>query len=176
MGDQENEIKYMIQEYLIEEGILKQKITNPNLDFGYMISFPPGVKNFHKMNVFKPKNKDFIIILIATQISNQHVKALDSLGDKKLRFFTSLRKIFLLKDVYFRIDAGNNRFEISDQIFLKSNGKLSKNSLYKGIRRVFNCAVYANTILGEFCYGKVKDDESDQSRDYTPGSDFSLYS
>ncbi|MFX1275009.1 MAG: DUF2299 family protein [Promethearchaeota archaeon] len=169
MSDNKINIKELIQEYLLDEGILREKLSNPKLEFGFLIAFPPGLNTGNKLNVFMPKNKDFIIISIGTQISQEHANSLNSIGEKKMHFFMSLRKLFLSKNVYFRIDAQNNRFEISDQIFLKKNGSISKNSLYKGIRKVFNTAMYANTILQEYCMGKVSQD------DFTSGSDFSLY-
>jgi len=161
-------IKDLIQDYLLDEGILREKLKDPKLEFGYLISFPPGLNNGHKLNVFMPKNKDFIIISLGTQINENHVNALNSMGEKKTIFFLSLRKLFLSKDVFFRIDIQNNRFEISDQIFLKKNNTISKNSLFKGIRRVFNVAMYANTVLQEFCMGKISQDDLDS------GSNFAL--
>ncbi len=162
-------IKDMIQDYLLDEGILREKLSNPKIEFGFLISFPPGLNNGQKLNIFMPKNKDFLIISIGTQINQDQVNTLNSLGEKKIHFFMNLRKLFLSKDVFFRIDSQNNRYEISDQIFLKSNGTISKNSLYKGIRKVFNVALYANTVLQEYCMGKISQD------DITSGSDFSLY-
>jgi len=169
MSNEKSNVKDLIREYLLDEGILREKIKNPKLEFGFLISFPPGLNNGHKLNVFMPKNKDFIIISLGTQINQNHVNALNSLGEKKTIFFLNLRKIFLSKDVFFRIDVQNNRYEISDQIFLKKNNFISKNSLFKGIRRVFNVAMYANTILQEYCMGKVSQDDLDS------GSNFSLY-
>ena len=169
MSDAKDKVKDLIQDYLLDEGILREKLKNPKLEFGFLISFPPGLNNGHKLNVFMPKGKDFIIISLGTQINQEHVNALNSLGEKKAIFFLNLRKLFLSKDVFFRIDAQNNRYEISDQIFLKQNNAISKNSLFKGIRRVFNIAMYANTILQEFCMGKVSQEDLDS------GSNFSLY-
>ena len=169
MSNEKDNVKDLIQEYLIDEGILREKLKNPKLEFGFLISFPPGLNNGHKLNVFMPKNKDFIIISLGTQINQNHVNALNSLGEKKTIFFLNLRKIFLSKDVFFRIDVQNNRYEISDQIFLKKNNFISKISVFKGIRRVFNVAMYANTILQEYCMGKVSQDDLDS------GSNFSLY-
>ena len=83
-----------------------------------------------------------------------------------------LRKILLLKNLLFRIDVQNFRYEISDQIFLTQAGTISKNNLFKIIRKVFSIAAYCNVLLGEYTSGKVKPEDFTK----TGGSDFSLYS
>lgn len=168
-------IENIIRDYLLEEGLLRKKIKDPKLAFGFQFAFPPG-QGGHIMVVFKPKNKDLIIISSGTQISDQHINALNLLkNDKKLQYFMDLRKFFLLKDVFFRIDVNNYRYEISDQKFLKENGIISKNSLFKSIRKVFNCAAYSNIILAQYCSGKIKEEDFYKSKDFSD-SDFSLYS
>lgn len=176
MTTNEGKIKSLIQEYLLEEGLLRQKIPNnkKKIDFGFQFVFPhvPSPSPIEqKMVVFKPRNKNLIIISNPIQIAPQHIDALNSLEEsKKFQFFMDLRKFFLIKDVFFRIDTQKYRYEISDQIFLKADGTISKNKFYKSIRKVFTCAAYSNMILTEFCFGKVKPDED---KDFA--SDFSLY-
>jgi hypothetical protein len=178
MSVEESEIKKQIREYLIDEGILRTQIpdSEDKLEFGFKFIFPPGPKG-HMMVVFKPKSKDLIIISAGTQISKHHVKALNSLGEeKKLKFFMELRKLFLLKNVFFRIDIQNYRYEISDQFFLKPDYTISKDKLFKSVRKVFNSTAYSNILLNEFCIEKLKPDEVGKFRDFTSDSDFSLYS
>ncbi|NHJ25470.1 MAG: DUF2299 domain-containing protein [Candidatus Lokiarchaeota archaeon] len=176
MNETKSIIKKLIQEYLLDEGLLRTKLpdTEHKLEFGFQFVFPPGPVS-QKMVVFKPKNKDIIIISNPIQIAPQHVEALNSLEPtKKLSFFMELRKFFLAKDVFYRIDTQNNRYEITDQIFLKKDGTISKNSFYKSIRKVFTCSAFSNIILNECCYGKVKSEDASKSDDFT--SNFSLYS
>ena len=172
MTNSERNIRQLIQEYLLDEGLLRNKIPadDKKLEFGFQFVFPPG-PIAQKMVVVKPKNKDLIIISNPVQISPQHVEALNALEEKgKFSFFMDIRKFFLAKDVFFRIDTQNFRYEISDQIFLKSDGTISKNSFFKSIRRVFTSSAYSNMILNEYCSGKVKPE------DFTKSQDFSLYS
>jgi hypothetical protein len=127
------------------------------------------------MVVIKPKDKDLIIISNPVQISPQQVEVLNSLKDnRKVNFFMDIRKFFLAKDVFFRIDPQNFRYEISDQIFLKRDGTISKNSFYKSVRKVFTCSAYSNMILNDYCLGKIKPGDITKSDDFA--SDFSLYS
>ena len=129
------------------------------------------------MIVIRPRGKDLIIISLGTQISQPHVDALNSLKDnKKMQFFLDLRKFFLIKDLFFHIDIKNHRYKISDQIFLKEDRTISKNSFFKSIRRVFDGAAYSNILLGEYCAGKIRPEDFMKTKEFAAGSDFSLYS
>ena len=182
MSNKESKIKNLLQEYLLEEGLLRGKITDQKLDFGFQFIFPPGNDPMGRqigrnMVIIKPKQKDLIIISLGTQISKPHVDALNSLKEnRKSQYFWDLRKFFLAKDLFYRIDVQNHRYEISDQIFLNENGAVSKNKFFKAIRRVFDASAYTNILLGEYCFGKIKPDDFMKSKDFSSGSDFSLYS
>ena len=182
MSDKESKIKKLIQDYLLDEGLLRGKISDPKLDFGYQFIFPPGKDPLGRqigrnMVVFQPKKKNLIIVSLGVQISKPHIKALNSLEQsKKMNFFMDLRKSFLLKDVFYRIDINNYRYEITDQIFLNKNEFISKNSFFKTIRKVFSSGAYSNILLGEYCAGKIKPEDFVKSKEFTTDSDFSLYS
>jgi len=176
MTNSENKIKLLIQEYLLDEGLLRNKIPSDDkkLEFGFQFIFPPG-PIAQKMVVIKPTNKDLIIVSNPIQISPPQVDALNALEENgKINFFIDIRKFFLAKDVFFRIDTQNFRYEISDQIFLKRDGTISKNSFYRSIRKVFTCSAYSNMILNEYCSGKIKPEDITKSNEFN--SDFSLYS
>ena len=173
MSEKKIKIKGLIQKYLLDEGLLRENLPDPKsqFEFGYIFSFPPGNQG-QRMSVFKPKNKNFIVIILSTQISKQHINALNSLKDEeKMQYFEHLRKFFVIKQVFFRIDIQNYRYEINDQIFLKRDGSVSRNSFFKSIRKIFYNFMYSNIILSDYCSGKIK------SSKVTPsGYDFSLYS
>jgi len=172
-------IKQLIQEYLLDEGISITKIPDPKLEFGFSFFFPPGnlpngMQRGKSLNVLKPKGKQFIIFSIGTQIGDAHIHALNSLeAEKKNQFFLSLRKITLLKNLMLGLDVENNRFQINEQYFLRKDKIISKNTFFKNIRRILTCTEYCIILLNEYCAGKVKmGDLSDPSFK----SDFSLYS
>ncbi|MHA1147301.1 MAG: DUF2299 family protein [Promethearchaeota archaeon] len=172
MSIKESKLKYSIREYLLDEQILRGNIKDSKLEFGFQFTFPPGPQG-QNMAIFQPKNKGLLIISLGTQISAPHVEALNSLGDnKKIQFFIDLRKFLLLKNLLFRIDISNYRYEISEQIFISKNKTITKNTLFKTIRKVFSSAAYTNILLGEHCAGKVKPE--DFSKD-SSGGGFSLY-
>jgi hypothetical protein len=166
-----NKTEKLIQEYLLDEGILREKLKGDNIGFGYQFSFPPGSKG-HPMSVVNPKDKNFVIISIGIQISKPYIEALNSLKDnKKILFFKELRKFIILKNIFFRIDVENYRYEFFDQIFIKNDSSISKNSFFKRIRYLFNCMQYGNLILDDFCSGQVKHEDLN----HTIGTDYSLY-
>ena len=171
MSAKKRNIENLIRDYLLDEGILREKISDSKLDFGLIFSFPPG-PNSEQLSVFSPKKKSFIIIAIRTQLSQKHAQALDSLKDnKKLQFFNDLKKYFLIKEVYFVLDARNNRYEIHEQLFPDNDDYISKNSFFKGILKVFYCYFFSNVLLGEYCSGK----EITPAK-FSPEFDRSLYS
>ena len=182
MSVKESKIKNLIQDYLLDEGLLREKLSDPKLDFGFRFIFPPGQDPLGRevgrnMVVLRPKNKNLIIVSLGIQISEPHVNALNSLEEnKKLSFFIDLRKFFLLKDVFFRIDIKNHRYEIIEQFFLDNNDTISKNSFYKTVQKVFNCGAYSNIILTEYCAGKIKPEDFLKSKEFDSDSNFSLYS
>ena len=85
MTDKESNIKHLIQEYLLDEGLLRKKIPidDKKLEFGFQFIFPPS-PIAQKMVVLKPKNKDLIIISNPIQIAPQQVDALNALEDNQI--------------------------------------------------------------------------------------------
>jgi len=170
----------IIRDYLIDEGILRKRIDNKSLEFGFQFVFPPFTEGSGKkgqnMVVFQPKNKDLIVISIATQISPPHVEALEKGKERKIRFFVELKKLLLLRNLFFRLDIDNYRYEISDQIFISEDESISKNQLFDTIRKVFNIQAYSNLLLMEFCSGKIKQEDFEDTEKFQSGPGFSLYS
>ena len=78
MSDKESKIKNLIQDYLLDEGLLRGKISDPKLDFGFQFIFPPGKDPLGRqigrnMVVIRPKNKNLIIVSLGVQISKPHI-------------------------------------------------------------------------------------------------------
>lgn len=63
MPSDKTSIENLIHEYLLDEGILKDKLTSAKFDFGFIISFPPEPKS-QNLNIYKPKNMNGIFITI----------------------------------------------------------------------------------------------------------------
>ncbi len=172
MSIEKSKIENLIQEYLLLDGLLREKISDSKskLDFGFIFSYPPGPKG-QRMSTYKIKDKYFIVISIRTQISKSQINVLNSQkNNKRNQFFISLRKFLLLKEVFFQIDVQKYQYEINDQIYFNKDEIISKNSFFKTIRKIFYCYVYSNIILGEIC-----SKEQSQSKNVNTDFDFSLY-
>jgi len=173
----ESKTKILIREYLLNEGHLRGNLKDPKLDFGFRFEFPTGKTPDGKPTgrnfiVVRPKKKDFIEISSSTRISPEHVKALNSLKDmKKEQFFSDIRKLFFLQNVFFQIDFKNYRYAVIDRIYLTRNGTVSKDFFYRIVRKLFNCVVYSIILLHEYTMGKVKPEDFSTFR----SSDPSLY-
>ncbi|MFX1276473.1 MAG: DUF2299 family protein [Promethearchaeota archaeon] len=151
MSKKEIKTKELIREYLLNEGLLRENLPDPQskFEFGFIFSFPPGQEK-QKMSVFKLKNKNFIIIVLRTQLSQSHIKFLQSSKDDiASRFFRALRRFFIIKEVYFRIELQNYRYEINDQIFINKDGYISKNKFYNSIKKLFYCFIYRGIFIRE---------------------------
>lgn len=156
----------IILDYLEEENLFPKQISNNTLEFGYAFSFPPGLRKA-PLQVIQPKQKDFIVISLGIQIPEGYIQALNTLDpEKKGKFFFEIRKFLLLKNFLFNFDLQHYRFQISDQIFLKREKGISKNSFFKIVRKIYNTGQYCNMILAEFCAGKL--DTKDLHDDLTP--------
>ena len=154
MPSLKNSVEDLIHEYLLDAGILKDKIDNIKFDFGFIISFPPGPKS-QNLSVYKPKNRDSIFITIRFQISQEKADNLKSLkGNKQHQFFNDLRKYLLIREVLYKINLQNLIIEIHEQIFPDKEGYISKNLFFKQIQKVFYCYLSSYLILEEYLKGK----------------------
>ena len=171
MSAKKSKLENLIRDYLLDEGLLNEKISDSRYDFGFMFSYPPGPKS-ERMNVIKPKNKNWLFIIIQIQLSEKYANSLKSLKENKgYQFFQDIRKYFLNKEVYFKIDLQKFKYDIHEQVFPDNNGNISKDIFFKRIQRVFYCFLFSNLLLGEYCSGK----EISSSK-FGPEFDLSLYS
>ena len=163
--------KNLIRNYLTDEGILIEEIKDAKFKFEYKFTYPPSAKG-QKITIVRLQEKDYILIFSGVQIPDQFIKIITKFKDaKKYQLFNDLKKIFILKDYFYKIDIPKYRFEISDQLFFKTNGYISKNTLFQGLRKLYSCIVYSKIVIEEYCMVGVKTN-SRESMNY----DFSLFS
>lgn len=163
MSSKESKIEVLIREYLLDLGLLRKKINEPKLDFGFQFVFPSGVGPTGKpigrgFVVTKTKKKDFIEISCIAIISPKHIELLQKEG-KKQHFFIELQKYLLSRNFFFHLDAKNNRYSIIDNIFLQKNGTISKNLFFKSVRKIFTSMVYSIVLLNEICENVINLDD-----------------
>ena len=68
-----------IKDWIVDEGIFREKKLDDNADFHYIVEFPKD----NIMDVVKPREKDFIVIACATQVSPQHLELMNNSSPKE---------------------------------------------------------------------------------------------
>ena len=139
-----------IQDWLVEEGIFRQKIPDDNSNFHFLINYP----NNNALDVICPKGKDDqIIIGCATEVSQQ---------EQALIHNTKKANSFMLD---FELEHPNDelkRFIITDFIF---EDGLTKDRLISTIKKIFKGKLHCIWLLGK-TYGHVNpNSEAPASRD-----------
>ena len=156
MPNDKYNVEDLIREYLLEEGILKDKIDSDKFDFGFIITFPLGSKS-QNLSVYKPKNMNGIFITVRFQISQEKAEIINSFKiNKRNQLFSDLRKYLLIREVFFTFNFQNLIIEIHEQIYPNKEGFISKNSLFKLIQKVFYCYLFSNLLIEEYCTGKIR--------------------
>lgn len=128
-----------IQNYLLEEGMLKEKANDPNAEFHYVVQYPEG----NMMDVLQPKGKtDVIIIGCATQVAPEHVSLISTASDDVKKNFILDVKLNLNKfGVDFNLDIQNyiiNQYIVTDQVFTED---MKKADLIEKIKNVFRAKI-----------------------------------
>ncbi|MFX1497778.1 MAG: DUF2299 family protein [Promethearchaeota archaeon] len=145
----------LLLKYLEGENILRKKITDPKIEFGYVFGFPTGQQR-HPLQVIMPKDKDYITISLGVQIQDVFVQALDAIEpNKKTQFYIELRKFLLQNNLLFRLELTLNRYQITDQIYLEESGFISKDRFFKTVRKIYNSTLYCHFLMEEYCIDKI---------------------
>lgn len=155
-------IEDKVQKWLSDEGIFRQKVSDDNSNFHFVINYPEG----HVMDVFEPKGKnDLIVVGCATNVSPEHLSEIKKLSkEKKENFIWDLRFLMNAQPVDFQFQHPENilqSFIISTEIF---EDGLTKDRLISSIKMVFRAKLQCVwKIQREFGHGEEKRDISSDS-------------
>ena len=87
-------LEKLIRDLLTDAEILDEKLVAPEFDFGFICLYPPVTKS-HKISLYKPKNGNYLIMVIRFQISEKRISVLrDSQG---FEAFNEIKKFLLMK-------------------------------------------------------------------------------
>ena len=129
-----------IKEWIVDEGIFREKKVDDEADFHFIIEFPKD----NIMDLVKPKGKDFLVIACATQVSPQHLDLMNTASSKeKSEFLLDLNMDInrFLVDCQLAVDQGSNllqQYVITYQIF---EDGITKNYLFDSLKRVFKAKI-----------------------------------
>lgn len=143
----------IIQNWLLEEGALREKKDDENADFHFIIETPKD----NIMDVVKPKGKDCIVIGCATQVSPEHGNLMVSADAKKQ------------KDFILDLNMGLNQFLVDFELQINQNilqqfivtditfeDAMTKDNLFKSIKRVFKAKLHCIWLI-EKTFGSPAD-------------------
>lgn len=160
----ESKLKSIVLGYLSELETV-DPILNPKLDFGYKFLFPKGKDPRgnpigRTFSVVKPKSQNILDISRGIGIPKEYIDAFNKMGEgSEQKFIKNLIKILLLHRVFYRFDLENNRYSISDTIFLNKGKFVAKNNFFNSIRKVFGCSEYIILELQDYCSGEFDIDD-----------------
>ena len=153
----------IIKNWIVDEGIFREKKVDDNADFHYIIEFPKD----NIMDVVKPKGKDFVLIACATQVSPQHLELMnDSSPKQRSNFLLDVNMGInqFLVDCQLAVDQNTNllqQYVITYQIF---DDGLSKNNLFDALKRVFKAKIQCVWLI-ERTFGTENDTPAKHSNE-----------
>ncbi|MFW9784104.1 MAG: DUF2299 family protein [Candidatus Heimdallarchaeota archaeon] len=154
-GQKSKKAEDMIVRYLDEEDLLNKKVSDSKVEFGYIFRFPPNQQR-QSMQVVHPINSDYVVISLGIRIPDVFVQALNAIEPhKKVQFYIDIRKFLFTQNFLFRFELALNRFHISDQLYFKEGGQISKNKFFKTVRKIYNASQYCILLLEEYCMDKI---------------------
>jgi hypothetical protein len=138
----------LVKDWAIEEGIMGKKIPpKEGLEFGFELKFPPGAPFQKTIALVCPKDKDFLVFQLGTQMSPEHVGVMKNTPpEKQVKFFSKMKKFFYTQNLLYNLDIPNLRWAIIDQVHFDA---LTKNVFFTTLRKIFNTSLYIDQILAE---------------------------
>ena len=152
-----------IKDWIVDEGIFREKKLDDNADFHYIIEFP----NDNIMDVVRPKGKDFVLIACATQVSPQHLELMNNSSSKERSDFlldVNMAINQFLVDCQLAVDQNTNllqQYVITYQIF--DDGR-TKNTLFDALKRVFKSKIQCVWLI-EKTFGTVQNAPTEPSNE-----------
>ena len=152
-----------IKDWIVDEGIFREKKLDDNADFHYIIEFP----NDNIMDVVRPKGKDFVLIACATQVSPQHLELMNNSSSKERSDFlldVNMAINQFLVDCQLAVDQNTNllqQYVITYQIF---DDGITKNTLFDALKRVFKSKIQCVWLI-EKTFGTVQNAPTEPSNE-----------
>ena len=136
----------IVKDWIVDEGIFREKKLDDNADFHYIIEFPKD----NIMDVVKPTGKDAIVIACATQVSPEHLALMNSSTPEIRRDFLFDLQFGLnsyLVDFDLKVDKDVlQNFVVTNTIF---EDGINKNEFMKTINRVFKSKLYCIFLINK---------------------------
>ncbi|MDO5823490.1 MAG: DUF2299 family protein [Methanobrevibacter sp.] len=133
-----------IKKWLLDEDLLKEMTYDENADFHIIAEFPKE----NIMDIIKPKQKDCIVVICATNVSPEHKNLMISADPEVNSEFISEVNFGLNNFlVDYELQINNNilhQFIITDQIF---EDGLTKDMFIRTLKRVFKSKLHCIWLI-----------------------------
>jgi len=137
-----DEVAKKVREWLVDEGVYKDKIADENADYHFIAEIPPNSRQY--IDIVFPKNReDMIVIASGIKLSDEHYRSIMSLGEAK--------RDEILWDIRFRLLFLETGFQIlpnvkDPQIFQFTRevyfDGLNKNLFMDALKQVHRCKLF----------------------------------
>ena len=131
-----------VRDWLVEEGIYKDKIADENADYHYVAEVPPNSRQF--IDIVFPKNRDdMVIVASGIKLSEEHYRSLMSLSsEKRNELLWQMRFTLLFLPTGFQIlpsVSDPQLFQFTRELYFDG---LNKNLFMDSVKQVHRCKLY----------------------------------
>jgi len=153
-----DEVARKVREWLVDEGIYKDKVADENADYHYIVETPPNSRQY--IDVVFPKNRDdMIVIASGIKLSNEHYRSLMSLNpEKRNELLWEMRFTLLFLPTGFQILPNVNNpqlFQFTRELYFDG---LTKNLFMDAVKQVHRCKLYVIWMMQKISGGKSEQD------------------
>jgi hypothetical protein len=131
-----------VREWLVEEGIYKDKVADDAADYHFVAEIPPNSRQF--VDVIFPKNRDdMVIIASGVKLSDEHYRALMSMGEEKREnLLWDMRFQLLFLEAGFQILPNVKEpqlFQFTRELYFDG---LNKNVFMDAMKQIYRCKLF----------------------------------
>jgi hypothetical protein len=142
MKRQKEEVAKKVREWLVEDGLYKDKVTDENADFHFLAEIPPNSRQF--IDVVFPKNRDdMIVIASGVRLADEHYSALMSLSsERREELLWDIRFKLLFLETGFQIVPGVQDpriFQFTRELYFDG---LNKNVFMDALKQIYRCKLF----------------------------------
>lgn len=136
------EVARKVRDWLVEEGIYKDRVADENADHHFIAEVPPNSRQF--IDVVFPKNRDdMVVIASGIKLSDEHYAQIMSLdAEKRNELLWEMRFTLLFLPTGFQIlpNAENPQlFQFTRELYFDG---LNKNLFMDALKQVHRCKLF----------------------------------
>lgn len=153
-----DEVAKKVREWLVEEGVYKDKVADENADYHFIAEIPPNSRQY--IDVVFPKNRDdMVVIASGIKLSDEHYHSLMALNpDRRNELLWEMRFTLLFLPTGFQILPNVNDpqlFQFTRELYFDG---LNKNLFMDAVKQVYRCKLYVIWMMQKISGGKGEQD------------------